>query len=133
MIVCSHLFVPPLSDCGCVLWIVTVGIETQAMAEGRFGTELFFRDAVDVDRELAMSIFKVLSDLRQSQASLLLRHDSIEAVDSAMCDGVSRRLAPLENRWEVFERFLLPSGDMGKYVAHRPLAGDPRLNHLRIG
>jgi hypothetical protein len=108
MIVCSRLFVPPFSDCRCMLWIVTVGVETQAMAEGRFGAELFVRDAVDVDRELAMSIFKLLSDLRQGQASLLLSHNSIKAVDSAMCDGVSRWLAPLENRWEVFERFLLP-------------------------
>ena len=128
----SPLF-PTLSDCLCMLWIVAVGVEAQAMAEGRFGAELFFRHAGDVGSETSMRILKVPSDLRQSQTSPLLRHNSIAAIDSAMGDGISRQLVAFENCGYVLERFLLPGCDMGKGVAYRPLACDTRFHHLRVG
>ena len=81
---------------------MAVGVETQAMSEGRLRAKLFFGYALDEANEPTVSIFKLSSNLGQRKTFLPFRHDPIEGIDSTMCHGVSLWFAPFENGRQVF-------------------------------
>ena len=65
-----------------MLWIVAIGIETEAAAEPCFRDQrAIWRALNDFDYAL-MHVFLLLDDLGQGQVALPCRHQSIEGVDA---------------------------------------------------
>ena len=97
------------------------------MSKGRLRAKLFFGYALNEANEPTVSMFKLSSNFGQRKTFLLFRHDPIEGIDSAMCDGVSLWLAPFENGRQVLQRLLFPGGHMDEDVPYRPITARNRM------
>jgi hypothetical protein len=88
---------------------VAVGVEAQAAPEARFGPELIHWRAFQKSDEPAMRVLQFPEHAGEWQSRLSLRHLSIECVDAAVRDGVSRRLLTFEKKRKMLQRLLFPS------------------------
>lgn len=112
------LLLSPLSDSVRMLWVMTVCVQSQAMPERSFRAKLFLMHGFDEIHQAAMRVLEFSPDVDNSERALLLGHQPIERIDSAVCYRVSRWFAALENRRQMLQRFLLPCGHVSKNVTN---------------
>lgn len=96
---------------------MAIGVESEAVAEARFSWEVFFRDFLNVVDETVMGVVPLLEDLGEGKSPFLLRHASIEGINTSKLD-VSWWPPPDKNERERLERFFLPRTHMRNDIFH---------------
>ena len=110
---------------------MAVGIEPQAMAEGRLPREVLFGHAVQVVEEPRVRFLQLPQDFGERHVPFLFRHLCIEGIDAAGLD-ISRWSTSGEDQRQILQG-LLPGGHVRQGIFYGPLAHDARLRELCLG
>src|SRR5256885_746139 len=115
-----------------VLGVMPVRVEPQAATKPRVARQLLLRSILYQRDQAAVHLVLLRAHLGQRPVLALLRHLGVEGIDTAVGDRIAWRPPAGEHERQVRERFFFPPRDVRDDVPHRPDAGNPRLDQLRV-